>query len=126
VCELARRLPEVEDGRSYGVRVLRVRGSFLATLADDAKSMTVKAGPDQRATLCARRPGTFALASGDSGDPTMVVRLAAVEPAELWPVLVDSWRRSAPATLVAAHESAGDARLSVAEPPPGAPRGRPD
>lgn len=36
-------------------------------------------------------------------DPTgsmMVVRLATVDINELWPVLVDSWRRSAPATLV--------------------------
>ncbi len=101
VCALARRLPEVEDGRSYGVRVLRVRGSFLARLADDGASMVVKAGAEERATLCASRPAAFARASDDESDVTMIVYLAEVTPAELWPVLVGSWRRSAPASLVA-------------------------
>ncbi|MEO6121304.1 MAG: MmcQ/YjbR family DNA-binding protein [Acidimicrobiales bacterium] len=101
---MARRLPEVEDGRSYGVKVLRVRGSFLATLAQDGRSMVVKAGRDERAALCAQRPETFAPNSDDAGDPTMVVRLKTAEPSELWPVLVSSWRRSAPSTLVASHD----------------------
>lgn len=101
VCRVARRLPEVEDGRSYGVRVLRVRGSFLARLAEDGKSFVVKAEAGDRADLCARRPCTFASASNDPASPMMIVRLATVEPAELWPVLVRSWRLSAPASLVA-------------------------
>lgn len=101
VCRLACRLPEVEDGRSYGARVLRVRGSFLARLSDDGKSFVVKAEARDRADLCARRAGTFAPASDDRASPMMIVRLATVEPVELWPVLVSSWRLSAPASLVA-------------------------
>jgi len=107
VSKLARRLPEVEDGRSYGVKVLRVRGSFLARLVDEGRCIVVKVSSDERAALCARRPQTFAVPADDPAGATMTVRLNAVEPAELWPVLVSSWRRSAPATLVASHDATG-------------------
>lgn len=108
MCTLGCRLPEVEAGHSYGAAVLRVRGSFLARLADDGKTFVVKVGREQRADLCARRPAMFAPAVDDPSASLLAVRLAAVDPSELWPVLVESWRRSAPATLVAerGHEVA--------------------
>jgi len=104
VCRLARRLPEVEDGRSYGVRVIRVRGSFIARLAADGCSIVVKSGVLERERLCHRRPDIFAPAADDPTGSMMMVRLATIDTTELWPVLAGSWRRSAPATLVAASD----------------------
>lgn len=97
VRKLARRLPEVEDGVSYGTQVLRVRGSFIARLAEDGKSMSVNVGEERCTALCDARPGTF---SRGPERWMMTVRLGTVEPSELWDVLLTSWRRSAPASLV--------------------------
>lgn len=101
VCALGGQLPEAEAGHSYGVAVLRVRGSFLARLADDGKSVVVKVGAGQRDEWCRRRPSVFMPATDDSSGSMITVLLATVDPIELWPVLVESWRRSAPPTLVA-------------------------
>ena len=42
VLELARRLPEVEEGTSYGTPALRVRGKFFARLREDGETLVVK------------------------------------------------------------------------------------
>ena len=104
VCKLARRLPEVEEGRIYGVPALRVRGSLVARLLDDGKSIALKVGLQERAALCTTRPETFEVPADQPHQSTVVVRLPAVDMDELWRLLVGSWRRSAPPSLVAQHD----------------------
>ena len=99
VCKLALQLPEVEEGTAYGVPALQVRGGLVARLLDDKKSILVKVDLRQRATLCATKPETFSITRETEPYAVMVVRLARLGPAELWPVLVESWRRSAPPDL---------------------------
>src|SRR5918911_5265089 len=94
VCRLACRLPEVEEGVSYGARALRVRGSLVAQLSEDRRSIVVKAGVGERDALCRSSPATFAVVAGRETHSLMAVRLRSVNEAQLWPVLVDSWRRS--------------------------------
>jgi hypothetical protein len=101
VCSLARRLPEVEDGVSYGTPVLRVREAFMARLAEDGKSMSVNVGEERCSALCAARPEAFSPAPETW---MMTVRLRMVEPSDLWEVLATSWRRSAPPSLVRATD----------------------
>ncbi len=101
VCKIARSLPEVEDGVSYGTPVLRVRGSFIAHLGEDGKSMTVNVGAERRTALCQARPQTFAHAPEAW---MVVVRLPTAHPSEVWDVLLTSWRRSAPPSLVLAAD----------------------
>jgi hypothetical protein len=106
VCELGLRLPEVEEGTSFGRRALRVRGSLLAQLQPDKRSVVVKVGPDRRAALCARDPATFSV-TPEVASYGLVVRLASVDEATLRDLLGESWRRSAPPSLVARYEGGG-------------------
>ncbi len=101
MCRLAGQLPEVLDGRTYGTPVLSVRGSFLAILSDDRRSLLVKAADEDRIALCASKPRTFSPGGPTWNGSTVAVRLASVEQQDLWDVLVSAWRRSAPPSLVA-------------------------
>jgi hypothetical protein len=105
VCRVASDLPEVLPGRSYGIPVLAVRGSFMARLSDDGRSILVKAEHDEGAALCASNPRTFSPGGPLWNGSTVAVRLATVERQELWDVLVSAWRRSAPPSLVAGGEA---------------------
>lgn len=107
VCRIAGQLPEVLAGRSYGVPVLSVRGSFLARLSDDGRFVLVKADDREQAALSAAKPRTFSPGGSMWCGSTVAVRLATVETDELWPVLVSAWRRSAPPSLVATAEPGG-------------------
>ncbi len=101
VSRLGCQLPEVLSGRTYGTPVLCVRGSFMARLSDDRRSVLVKAGDDQRAALCASTPGTFSAGGPAWNGSTVAVRLARVERDQLWELLVGAWRQSAPPSLLA-------------------------
>jgi hypothetical protein len=103
---MAGRLPEVLLGRSYGVPVLCVRGSFLARLGDDGRSVLVKAGEAEQAALCAAKPDAFSPGGTTWCGSTVAVRLATVDQRDLWDVLVSAWRMSAPPSLVATVDPA--------------------
>jgi hypothetical protein len=107
VCRLASELPEVQEGRTFGARALRVRGSIVARLRDDKESILLKVDPAARVELCAARPDTFAVTADSEQFAMVAVRLANVEVDEMRVLLRDSWRRSAPPSLVAAYD-AGD------------------
>ena len=102
VCKLAGQLPEVKHGRSYGTPVLAVRGSFLARLSDDGRSLLVKAAKEDRAALCTRKPETFSPGGPVWNGSTVAVRLSGLGQDDLWEVLVSAWRQSAPPSLVEA------------------------
>ncbi len=106
VCKLAGRLPEVLHANSYGTPVLAVRGSLMARLSDDRRSVLVKAEDAQRLALCASKPATFSPGGPIWNGTTVAVRLATVEPQDLQDVLLSAWRRSAPPSLVASIEPA--------------------
>jgi hypothetical protein len=111
VCRLAEGLPEVQAGRTFGAKALRVRGSIVARLRDDKRSVLLKVDPAARAGLCAARPATFSVTPDSENYAMVAVSLANVEPAELRELLLGSWRRSAPASLVAEYD-AGDGTLA--------------
>lgn len=102
---LALELPEVEAGPAYGVPAVRVRGSLLAWLAPDKKSIVVKIGLDDRARLCDAQPDTFSLPAERQSYATVVVRLANVDAEQLRQLLDGAWRMSAPPSLVAEVEA---------------------
>jgi hypothetical protein len=105
VCSLARDLPDVEEAKNYGVPALGVRGALVARQHEGRKAIVVKVGLDERAALCAARPETFSVTPELRNYSMMVVQLATVEPAELRRLLVNSWRMSAPPSLVAQYDA---------------------
>ncbi len=104
VSALGRRLPEVAEGRAFGAKAIAVRGVIVARLRDDGKSIAVKVDLERRQALCASDPAAFTVPPELQNYSMMAVHLGAVDADKLWPVLVGSWRRSAPPGLVAAHD----------------------
>lgn len=105
VCRLARDLPEVQEGKTFGAPALRVRGSIIARLRDDKRSILLKVDPAARAGLCAARPDTFAVTADSENYAMVAIMLRDIGEAELHELLLASWRRSAPPSLVTAYDS---------------------
>ena len=99
-------LPGVEEGPCYGTPGFRVRKKFLARLRDDGRTLVVKCGDDERDFRMEADPEAFFTTDHYRGYPTVLVRLASVNPADLRAVLEEAWCRAAPQRLVAAFHRA--------------------
>ncbi len=106
------RLPGVEEGPCYGTPGFRVRRKFLARLRDNAQTLVVKCGFDERDHRLRTDPDAFFVTDHYRGYPTVLVRLARVAAPELQTLLEDSWRALASRRLIAEFES-----LTVEGPP---------
>src|SRR5437870_2324928 len=84
VRELARSLPEVEDGTAYGAAALKVRGKMFACLPShpsaEPGSLAVRIDFDQRAELLAAAPHIYYVKEHYVNYPVVLVRLARVHP----------------------------------------------
>ena len=105
VRQLALALPEVEEGTTYGTPAFRVRGKFLARLREDGESVVLKVGFEVRDFLMEANPKVFFNTDHYRGYPSVLVRLATVDPDELREALEDAWRFCAPKRLVQTHRS---------------------
>ena len=105
VLELARRLPEVEEGTCYGTPALRVKGRFLARLRADGETLVVKINIFERQYLMDADPEVFFITDHYRDYPSVLVRLPLVQPAQLAERLEDGWRIVAPKRLVAAFDA---------------------
>jgi hypothetical protein len=103
---LAETLPETEEGTSYGTPALRVRRKGFARLRDDGRTMAVRVDRLERDALCETSPDAFFVTPHYEKWPWVVVALDAVDPEDLEHVLVEAWRLSAPAKLVASFDAA--------------------
>jgi hypothetical protein len=91
--------PEVEEGTSYGTPALRVRGKLFARLWEDGETLVLKLGFDARDILMQASPETFFNTDHYAGYPSVLVRLARIDPARLAEVLEAAWRFNAPKRL---------------------------
>ena len=105
VLEMARRLPEVEEGTSYGTPALRVKGRFFARLREDGETLVVKINLFERQYLMDADPEVFFITDHYRDYPSVLVRLPLVQPAQLAERLEDAWRIVAPKRLVAAFDA---------------------
>ncbi len=105
VLEMARRLPEVEEGTSYGTPALRVRGRFFARLREDGETLVVKMNIFERQYLMDADPEVFFITDHYRDYPSVLVRLPLVQPAQLAERLEDAWRIAAPKRLAAAFDA---------------------
>jgi hypothetical protein len=100
VVELAARLPGVEESTSYRTPALKVRGRLFARLREDGESVVVFADDTEREALVQQDPDTFFTTPHYQGHPIVLIRLARVDPTQLEELLVESWRRKAPPTVL--------------------------
>lgn len=104
VRELALAFPDVEEGTSYGTPSLRVRGKFMARLREDGETLVVKVSEAERDFRMTVDPDTFFTTDHYRGYPSVLVRLARVDPEDLRDLIEQSWRWLAPRRLVAEYE----------------------
>ncbi len=104
VREIARELPGVVEGVSYGTPAFRVGKSLFVRQHQDGISLVIKIDTDERAMRIRADPDTFYITDHYLNYPWMLVRLSKVDVDDLRELLNDAWRLSAPQRLLDAHD----------------------
>jgi len=101
-------LPEAEESTSYGTPSLKVRGKFLTRLKEDGETIVLRVDFDSRDAMMRVQPDVFYLTDHYRDYPAVLVRLKAVNRAQLSELLADAWRLVAPRSLVAKKRATAD------------------
>ena len=99
VCELARELPEVEEGTAYRTPALRVRKKILARLREDGETLAIKINFGEREFRLQSNPDVFYITDHYNDSPMILVRLAKVDHTDLRELVHGAWRMVAPKRL---------------------------
>jgi hypothetical protein len=94
-------LPEAVEQETWGHPTFRVRSRMFATMAVDGTAASVKATLADQAELNAIDPGTYTKAHYTGRYGWVSIRLAGADPADVRPLVVEAWRRTAPKRLAA-------------------------
>jgi hypothetical protein len=94
-------LPEVEERHTWDSATFRVSGKIFAMLHPSEQRLTVKASPAEQAALLAVDPNTFSPAPYTGRFGWVRFNLASVTTEQLYELLVEAWRQTAPKRLVA-------------------------
>lgn len=118
ICGVLTELPETEFDPGNVVfpnGVVRVRGKVVAYPAGGDRGrppdavpgeefVFIKASPSEREALLQQDPHTFFLTPHYQNSPGVIVRLSAVDPAQLGELLVSAWREVAPKRLIREYD----------------------
>lgn len=103
---IALSFPGVEEGTSYGMPSFLVRGKFLTRLRDeDASLVLTEVGFDERDLLMEAEPETFHITEHYRGYPSVLARLASIDPGTLRSLLERRWRKVALKSVVKAWDA---------------------
>jgi hypothetical protein len=104
VREIALELPGAVEGRSYGTPAFHVDKKLFVRFHQSGESVVIMIHINEREALIKIDPETFYITNHYLNYPAMLVRLSTVRPDDLRKLVTESWRRSAPAELVAAYD----------------------
>ena len=76
----------------------------MTRLWEDGEVLVILVEPDTRDLCIASNPDTFFTTDHYRGYPAVLVHLSRVEREDLYDLLEESWRRSAPKRLLTAYE----------------------
>ena len=99
-------LPEVEVSTSYGTPALKVNGKLFCRLKEDSERIVVFCDFLEREALIQANPEAFSVTPHYQEWPMVLIDLEAVDPEELFELLIESWRRRAPKWLLADYDDA--------------------
>ena len=96
VRQIGRKLPDVEEGTTYGSPALKVRGQLLTCLAihrsAEPNTLAVRIDFGQRDELIAADPSTYYLTDHYVNYAAVLVRLSSIHIDALRDLLKESWR----------------------------------
>jgi len=106
IVKLARELPEVEEGTSYGTPALKVRGKkLLARLWEDGETVVfMLESVDLQEILIETRPELYFITDHYRGWPAVLARLAKLRAPECRERLEAAFRERAPKKLVERYD----------------------
>jgi hypothetical protein len=96
VRQLALKLPNVDEGTSYGTAALKVKGKLFVRLKEDGETIVLKMPFDQRDGLMADDPETYFITDHYRDYPCVLVRLAKVRVEALRELLQVAYRTATP------------------------------
>ncbi|WP_194829651.1 MmcQ/YjbR family DNA-binding protein [Nocardia sp. XZ_19_231] len=98
-------LPQTAEQFAWGMPIFKVAGKLFLTLPEDETSMAVRCPILDRDELVLAEPDKFWIASHESGNPWVRVRLTSLDDREeLEAIITDSWRQAAPRALLDADQ----------------------
>ena len=100
----AAKLPEVEEGVSFGTPAMKVRGKFLMRVKDP-DTLVFRCTVDEKTMLMEAAPEIYFETNHYKGWPAVLVRLSRVSDAELINCLERAWRLQATASLIAQRQA---------------------
>jgi hypothetical protein len=92
-------LPATTEKPSYGTPGFRVKDRLFARLREEGDLLVWVADEGEKRGLVASEPDKFFTTQHYDGHASVLVRLAAVDEAELRELLTESWRLRAPRKL---------------------------
>jgi hypothetical protein len=96
VRRIALSLPDVEDGTTYGVGSLKIRGKLLTCPAihksAEPDTLAVRIPVEDRAELMEADPDTYYVTDHYVNYPVVLVRLSRIDPNALRDLLLMGWR----------------------------------
>lgn len=99
-------LPATTEKPSYGTPGFRVKDRLFARIREDSNELAIyRPSVEEKEALIASDPVKFFQTPHYEGYPMVLVRLAAVDCAELAELLTEAWMLRAPARLAAALEA---------------------
>ena len=103
--EICLSFPEVTEGTSYGRPSFLVNKKFFTRLRHEDNSVVLLEVPfDEREMLMEAEPATFHITPHYKDYPSVLARLATVDPGSLRNFLERRWRKVAPKKLVKARD----------------------
>ena len=105
VAELARELPEIEEGTSWGKPSFAVRGKKFAGLSTRHEgAMWTRCDREERPLLVASNPDAYRLTPHFEASPAfLLIWLEHIDEDEVRERLIDAWLIQAPKRLAAQH-----------------------
>jgi hypothetical protein len=105
LCEIARKLPGIEESSSYGTPALKVKGRFLCRLRSEAEgALAIRCDFVDRQILLQADPEVFFVTDHYLDYPMILVRLDRIRLSALPDLIERAWRMVAPAKLVAEYD----------------------
>ncbi len=102
--QIARALPGVTEGSSYGTPGFRVKKRFMARLRDENVLVLVPVEEMEKEFLLDTQPETYFITDHYRGYPAILIRLSKVHPADLPDLVERSWRALAPPKLLTEYD----------------------